>query len=252
MPEISLALIARNEAHDLPACLESVKGLVSEIVLVDNMSSDDTARVAESLGARVQAREFDSYASQKNHALGMASNDWVLHLDPDETLTPELKAEIAALFKNGAPEKDAYSVPYINYFLGRRMRHGGLAAERHVRLFRKSKAAFGGGLVHEGIVVKGSVGALRNPVSHNSYPDMEEYLEKFNRYTTLAAQKLHVSGKRFSYFKVCAVPFEFAKRYILRLGFLDGFPGLVWSAVCAFYVFVKYVKLWRIEKGERQ
>ncbi|MFA5162667.1 MAG: glycosyltransferase family 2 protein [Elusimicrobiales bacterium] len=249
MEKITLALIAHNEEKDLPRCLDSVKGLVSGIALVDSMSSDRTGEIAAAAGARVLRREFDGYASQKNAALDLASNDWILQLDPDETLSPELKDEIAALFAAG-PRADAYSLPYVNYFLGRRMRHGGLGGERHIRLFRKSRCRFEGGLVHEGVRVDGTVGALKHPVIHNSYPDMEEYLDKFNRYTTLAARKMHGQGKRFSIFRICFVPLEFHKRFFLRLGFLDGFAGLAWSAVSAFYVFVKYVKLWRIEQGE--
>jgi glycosyltransferase involved in cell wall biosynthesis len=252
MPAISLVLIARNEEKDLPACLKSAKGLVSEIVVADSMSTDDTGMIARSFGARVERRRFDSYAGQKNFALGLATNDWALHLDPDETLTPELKAEILALFEKGEPPCDAYSIPYINFFLGQRMRHAGLDGERHIRLFRKSKASFGGGLVHEGVVVTGNIGELAQHIEHRSYPDLEEYLEKFNSYTTLAARKMHDAGVKFSMLKIAAVPFEFAKRYIMRLGFLDGFAGLAWSAVSAFYVFVKYAKLWRLERMENK
>ncbi len=254
MTGISLVLIAHNEEKDLPACLKSVKGLVTEIVLADSMSTDGTSMIARSFGAKVERREFDSYAGQKNFALSLATGDWVLHLDPDETLTPELKTEITALFAKSQPKLAGYSIPYINYFLGRRMRHSGLDGERHIRLFARDKASFDGGLVHEGIVVYGDIGELKNCIVHHSYPDLEEYLEKFNSYTTLAAQKLHERGVKFSFLKVAAVPFEFAKRYVLRLGFLDGFAGLVWSSVSAFYVFIKYAKLWqleRIKKGDK-
>ncbi|MDD4004474.1 MAG: glycosyltransferase family 2 protein [Elusimicrobiaceae bacterium] len=248
MPPITLAMIARNEAHDLPGCVESARGLAEEIVLVDSGSSDETIAIARSLGATVSEHEFDGYAAQKNRALGRASNSWILHLDPDERLSPALRAEIENLFSAGGPECDAYSIPYENHFLGRRLKYGGLGSEKHIRLFRRDKASFSGGLVHEGIEVAGATGELENRIIHNSYPTLEEYFEKFNRYTTFAAVKMHRSGKRFSVFKAAAVPYEFAKRYILRLGFLDGFAGLVWSAVSAFYVFVKYAKLWQLQR----
>lgn len=248
MPQITLALITRNEAHDLPLCLESVKGLTAETVIVDSGSTDNTIELARSLGAKVEEHEFDGYAPQKNRALDMASHNWVLHLDPDERLTSELKAEIAELFKNSEPACDAYNIPYANFFLGKQLRHGGMGSEKHIRLFRRDKARFGGGLVHEGIEVNGTTGLLQNRIEHNSYPTLEEYFEKFNRYTTFAAEKMHQSGKKFSALKVLAVPYEFAKRYILRFGFLDGFAGLVWAAVSAFYVFVKYAKLWQLER----
>lgn len=248
MHPLTLAMIARNEAHDLPSCAESVKGLVSEIVLVDSGSTDNTPEVAKGLGAKVSFHDFDGYASQKNRALAMASNDWVLHLDPDERLSPELKTELEAMFAAGEPQYDAYNIPYANYFLGKHLKHGGLGREKHIRLFRRSKAAFGGGLVHEGIEVNGTVGMLKGRIIHNSYPTLEEYFEKFNRYTSFAAEKMYAAGKRFSWLNVAAVPYEFAKRYILRFGFLDGFAGLVWSSVSAFYVFVKYAKLRQLER----
>ncbi|MFA6584739.1 MAG: glycosyltransferase family 2 protein [Elusimicrobiaceae bacterium] len=250
MYPITLAMIARNEEHDLPSCAESVKGLISEIVLVDSFSTDGTVAAAQKLGAKVASHEFTGYAEQKNRALDMASNDWILHLDPDETLSPELREEIADLFESGKQDCDAYNIPYQNTFLGKTLNHAGLNREKHIRLFRKSKSRFGGGLVHEGIMVRGTVGLLKGRICHNSYPTLEEYFEKFNSYTTLAAKKMHENGKRFSAWKIAVVPLEFSKRYFLRLGFLDGVAGLVWSGVSAFYVFVKYAKLWKIEQDE--
>ncbi|MCX5783915.1 MAG: glycosyltransferase family 2 protein [Elusimicrobia bacterium] len=249
MIPITLVMIARNEEKDLPTCLESALELVSEIILVDNYSTDKTAEIAKSFGAKVFTRAFDNYTNQKNYALSLAQNDWVLHLDPDEKLSPQLKVEISALM-SGNPSADGYYIPYENYFLGRKMRHSGLAGERHVRLFRKSKSSFAGGVLHEGIEVRGQIYALKNKIIHNSYPDMEEYLEKFNRYTTLAAQKMRDEGKKFSVIKMFSTPLYFHKRYFLQLGFLDGVAGLVWSAVSAFYVFVKYAKLWKLERND--
>lgn len=249
--QVSLVLIARNEARDLPACVASARGLTSEIILVDSGSTDGTQELARKLGARVETREFDSFARQKQHALSLATGEWVLHLDPDETLTPELLAEIKTLLE-GEPACAGYDIPYRNFFLGREMRHSGLAAESHVRLFLRDKASFGGGLVHEGIQVDGAIGKLNGRIEHRSYPDLEEYLDKFNTYTALAARKMQAEGKRFSALKLLSVPLEFAKRYILRLGFLDGVPGLAWAACSAMYVFVKYIKLWQLEQGEKK
>jgi len=248
---VSLVMIARNEAADLPACVASVRGLADEIVLVDSGSTDGTRELARGLGARVESREFDSFAGQKGYALSLATSEWVLHLDPDETLTPELREEIVTLLE-GEPSCAAYDIPYRNFFLGREMRHSGLSSESHVRLFLREKSSFGGGLVHEGIEVKGPVGKLKGRIEHRSYPDLDEYLSKFNEYTSLAARKMRAEGKRFSALKLMSVPFEFAKRYIIRLGFLDGIPGLAWAACSAMYVFVKYIKLWRLEQGENK
>ncbi|NLO90441.1 MAG: glycosyltransferase family 2 protein [Elusimicrobia bacterium] len=248
MIPLTLSLIARNEEQDLPCCLDSVQGLVSEITLVDNNSCDATAAVAARYGAKIMKSDFSNYADQKNKALSMSSNDWVLHLDPDESLTPELKAEMLALL-SAQPDCDAYEIPYINYFLGRRMRHSGLNGERHIRLFRKSVSSFSGGLLHEGIAVKGRVGLLKGSIIHHSYPDLEEYFDKFNRYTTLAARKMNDSGIRFNALKLLSSPYAFFKRYILQAGFLDGMAGFVWAALASFYVAVKYFKLWKLQRS---
>jgi len=245
---LTLALIAHDEEKDLPACLDSVSGLVSEIVLVDSGSTDATMAIASQRGARVKERPFTNFADQKNAAVEMSSNDWVLHLDPDEQLTPELKKEIAELLACG-PDCDAYEIPYINYFLGERMRHSGLDGERHIRLFRKSYCSFAGGLLHEGICVTGKTGRLRACIIHHSYPDLEEYFEKFNRYTTLAAKKMNEGGKRFHWISLLSSPYAFFKRYVLQAGFLDGVPGLAWAALAAFYVLVKYFKLWKLQRS---
>ena len=245
---LTLALIAHNEAKDLPSCLASVKGLATEIALVDSGSTDATIAIAQEHGAKIKERAFTDYADQKNAALSLSSNDWVLHLDPDEQLTPELKKEIAELLASG-PDCDAYEIPYINYFLGKRMRHSGLNGERHIRLFRKSRSSFGGGLLHEGICVNGRTGRLRACIIHHSYPDLEEYFQKFNRYTSLAAEKMHAGGKRFNAFRLLSAPYAFFKRYVLQAGFLDGVPGLAWAALAAFYVLVKYFKLWKLQRS---
>jgi glycosyltransferase involved in cell wall biosynthesis len=248
---ISLVMIAKNEEKDIANCINSAKDLVDEIIVVENGSTDKTVEVAKSLGAKVLHREFDTFASQKNYALSLAKNDWVLHLDPDEYLSEELKAEIKKALTENKGNPDGYDIPYKNYFLGKLMRHTGLGSEHHVRLFKKSKSMFGGGLIHEGIRVEGKTLKLRGHIVHNSYPDMEEYLEKFNDYTTLAANKMFAASKKFSIFRVLSVPVEFWKRFLFKLGFLDGFRGLVWSAISAFYVFVKYVKLWKLEQDAK-
>ena len=129
------------------------------------------------------------------------------------------------------------------------MRFSGLNKEKHLRLVRTKKAHYVGGLVHEGLEVNGPLGTLKNPVNHFSYDTVETYFVKFNRYTSLAARQMHQNGKRFCLLKVLlTLPFEFAKRYFLKLGILDGMRGLLWATFSTFYVFVKYVKLWQLEQ----
>lgn len=249
-PRITLFIIAKNEAHRIAACILSARDIVAEIVVVDSNSTDKTAQVCLDLGAQVYKREFDGFTNQKNFALSKVSGEWALNLDADETLTPQLKEEIV----RAVERKDVagFYLPFCNYFLGKKMRFSGLNKEKHLRLVRTKQAKYVGGLVHEGLEVNGRLETLRYPVNHFSYDTIENYFTKFNKYTTLAAQQMHANGKRFCLLKVLlTLPFEFAKRYILKLGLLDGMRGLLWASFSTYYVYVKYTKLWQLEQGDK-
>ena len=249
-PRITLFIIAKNEAHRIAPCILSARDIVHEIVVVDANSSDDTARVCKNLGAQVYKREFDGFANQKNFALSNVTNEWALNLDADERLTPELKKEILRILPN--THFAGFHIPFCNYFLGKKMRFSGLNKETHIRLVRTRKANYVGGLVHEGLDVKGAMGKLKNPINHFSYDTIDTYFNKFNKYTTLAAQQMYANGKRFSLIKLLfTLPFEFIKRYVIKLGILDGIRGLLWASFSTFYVFVKYAKLWQMQKGKK-
>lgn len=244
---ISLFIIAKNEERHIAHCILSAKNLVSEVIVVDSCSADKTALICRDLGAQVFNRPFDGFANQKNFALSKVSCPWALNLDADETLSPELAEEIARTVENTS--FDGFHIPFSNYFLGKKMRFSGLNKETHLRLVRTDKASYSGGLVHEGLDVRGPVGRLKNPINHYSYDTIETYFRKFNHYTTLAARQMHQNGKRFSLVgTVIRPPFEFAKRYLLKLGFLDGVRGLLWASFSTFYVFVKYMKLWYLKQ----
>lgn len=247
---ISLFIIAHNEAHRIAACIESARGLVREVIVIDDCSTDNTPQVAKELGAQVFERKFDGFANQKNFALSKVTSEWALNLDADERLSPELKAEISRAVAN---EKIAgYELPFCNYFLGKKMRFSGLNKEKHLRLVRTQQANYVGGLVHEGLDISGKVACLTHCVNHFSYDTIEAYFTKFNSYTSLAAAQMHHNGKRFHLCSVLArLPFEFIKRYVIKLGFLDGMRGLLWASFSTYYVFVKYVKLWQLEQGSK-
>ncbi len=250
-PRISLFIIAKNEERRIAACIASARDLVHEIVVVDGRSTDKTAQICKEMGAQVFKRRFDGFTNQKNYALSKVTCEWALNLDADERLTPALKDEIRQAIRQ--TQHAGYFIPFSNFFLGKKMRFSGLNKETHLRLVRTQQAKYVGGLVHEGLEVKGSLGQLQQPILHYSYNTIEDYFTKFNNYTSLAARQLRHSGKRFSLFKVLlTLPFEFVKRYLLKLGFLDGMRGLLWASFSTYYVYVKYAKLWQLEQESKQ
>ncbi len=247
---ISLFIIAKNEESKIARCIGSAKDLVSEVIVVDAYSKDKTAHIAKELGAQVFHRAFDGFANQKNFALSKVRYPWALNLDADEILSDDLKQQIRHTLKNTSHA--GFNIAFSNYFLGKKMKHSGLNKERHIRLVRTHKSHYEGGLVHEGLKVNGTIGKLDAPICHYSYPDIETYFRKFNRYTTLAAQQMHKNGRKFNFFFVLlTIPFEFIKRYLLKLGILDGIRGFIWASFSTFYVFVKYMKLWYLQQKKR-
>lgn len=248
-PRISLFIIAHNEASRIATCIASAKDVANEIVVIDGNSTDNTAQLCRELGAQVFTREFDGFANQKNFALSKVTSEWALNLDADERLSPALKEEILQAVNN--PQVSGYYLPFCNYFLGKKMRFSGLNKEKHLRLVRTPKAHYIGGLVHEGLEVQGPLSTLKNPVNHFSYDTIEAYFTKFNKYTSLAAKQLHQNGRHFSMLRLLfTLPFEFTKRYVFKLGFLDGIRGLFWASFSTYYVYVKYAKLWQLEQDK--
>ena len=244
--KLSAIIIAKNEERDLPACLDSLHGLADEIVLVDGLSTDRTREIASAAGARVSTREWDGYGPQKQFALEQAKGDWVLNVDADERVTPSLAAEIRSLLA-GEPLANGYEIPFHFNFLGRRLRFGRGAKEVHLRLFRRDQAHYPDRPVHEGIVVKGSVGRLSGAVEHNSYRDFSEYLKKCDEYTALLSAKKRAAGKSFSFWMNFRLPWEFFIRYVVKGGFLDGNAGFAYAALSAVYAWLKHARL--LEEG---
>lgn len=244
---LSAILIARDEERDLPGALESLRGLASELVVVVGAASrDKTEAIARKAGAKVLIRAFDGYASQKQAALELATSDWVLSLDADERVSPALRDEVKSVLASGV-DAAGFEIPFRVFFLGRRLRWGGLGSEKHLRLFRRSKARFVGGSLHEGVEVEGPVERLKAPINHEPYRDLSEYLAKLDAYTTLAARKRRAQGQRFKLWHHLILPWEFFVRAFLKLGLLDGQAGLVWAGLSAFHAWLKYVKLKELE-----
>lgn len=242
--KLSLIIIAQNEEEDLGACLTSAREVADEMIVIEGGSTDRTAARAASLGARVVPHPFQGFVEQKEFALEQAQGEWVLSLDADERLSPELAREIIDKVKGRPPEVEGFLVSRWVEFLGRRLRHGGLAKERLLRLFRRRSAHFTGGQVHERVEVQGPLGLLKYPIWHRPYRDLSEYLEKLDRYTELAARQAWQDGRRFRTWDHAVLPLEFAKRYLFQGGCLDGGPGFVWCALSSLSAWIKRVKLY--------
>lgn len=224
-------------------CLQSV-AWVDEIIVVDSSSSDATVEICRELKAKVHSfNDWPGFGAQKNRALDLASGDWVLSLDADETVTVELRAEIeAALAKPG--EHAAFRLPRSSSYCGRQMRHAGWWPDHVTRLFRRGSARFSDDLVHERLVVEGRVGTLVQPLLHEAFTGPEEVLEKMNRYSTASAAMLHRQGKTGSLASaVLHGLWAFMRTYILRAGFLDGREGFMLAVSNAEGTYYRYLKL---------
>ncbi len=245
---LSAVLITRNAAALLDTCLESV-AFADEIVVVDAASSDATAQIAARRGARVVQREWLGFGRQKQFAVEQAKNDWVLCLDADERVSAELAASIRAAL--ASPVAPVYRMPRRNRFLGRWLAHGEGYPDWSPRLFNRLNARWSDDLVHEKVLYAVTPGTLRGDLLHDSGDDLAAYLERQNRYTTLAARQAYELGRSASVFHLLASPVvRFFKFYILRLGFLDGVAGLLHISIGCMNSYLKYAKLLELRRAE--
>lgn len=250
---ISSVIIAKNEEANIARCIESQLDCIEEIiVLVDITTTDRTFEIAKSYGkVKVQAVNWMGYSGTKKYGVSLASNDWVFWIDADEALTKELSQEML-VFKKAIPEFSAYSIPRKAYFLGRWIKHSGWYPGRVTRLFDKNKVNFSDNVVHEHLVVNGPTGELKSDIDHYTDPTIRHYFEKFNQYTTLAAEEMIKQEKAFKLSDLIIRPiFIFKKMYLFRLGFLDGIQGFILAVFSAAYVFTKYCKFWELKKNGR-
>jgi glycosyltransferase involved in cell wall biosynthesis len=249
MPKLSVLITCKDEELHIRQCIEAARPVADEIVVADSGSSDRTLAIVRSLGGcRVVEREFISYADFKNWALPQCTHDWVLILDADERVTPELAAEVKQLMQH-EPVSDAYWIRRENYFLGHRIRYSGWNNDRVVRLVRRKACRYFLRPVHEAMdVPSGKVGVLQHPYQHFTAWDLEHFVAKQNNYSTRGAVALHKLGYKASFaFTLCHAPFRFLQSYLLRGGFLDGYPGLMICGITAFYTFLKDIKLWGLQ-----
>lgn len=249
MEKISVAIITHNEERNIRDCLESVKW-ADEIVVVDNGSIDGTLKICQEYGARVYQEGWKGYSAQKNSAIEKAANEWVLSLDADERISPELRQEIEKALQK-EPPVDGYWVARKNYFLGRWIRYCGWYPDRNLRLFRKSRGRFRERSVHERVEVQGKTAALNHPLVHETYRSLSDFVIRSDRYSTRAAGEMRRQGRKYHWGDVFfRPPFTFLQMYLLRAGFMEGYWGFLLSVFYSYYTFVKYAKL--KELGQRE
>ncbi|MGS1115913.1 glycosyltransferase family 2 protein [Castellaniella sp. UC4442_H9] len=239
---LSVVIITKNEAAHIVDCLDSV-AFADEIIVLDSGSTDATRELARALGARVEVNaEWPGFGLQKNRALDLATGDWVLSLDADERVPPELAEEIQRVLAD--PAADGYRVARLSNFCGRWMRHSGWWPDHVLRLFRRESGRFSDDVVHEHVDLDGRVATLRGHLLHYPYASLELFIDKINRYSTDAALKAHARGRR----TTVLGPFghglwTFVRHYVLRRGFLDGWQGLILAGMAATGSFYRYAKL---------
>jgi glycosyltransferase involved in cell wall biosynthesis len=243
---LSVILITKNEEANLKDCLESVS-FADEIIVVDSQSSDKTQEIARSFGAKLEiTSDWPGFGLQKNRALNLATQDWVLSIDADERVTPELKQEILATIASPSAA-DCYAIPRSSWYCGRFMKHSGWYPDYVDRLFKRGSAKFSDHLVHERLLPSGSIRKLNNHFLHYSYRNFSQVLKKVDVYSSAAAQQAFNQGKKGGLGIALAHGFwAFFRTYVLRRGFLDGQYGLALAISNAATSYYKYLKLWQL------
>jgi glycosyltransferase involved in cell wall biosynthesis len=253
---LSVVIITHNEEANLARTLTSVQPLVAgnkgEIIIVDSGSTDRTVEIAKSFGAKVFVEDWKGYAAQKNSAIDKATGDWILSLDADEEVEPDLITEISAAIAEQKP-LEGYWISRKNFFLGRFIKHGGFWPDPKLRLFKRGSGRFEDRAVHEDLRLQGDAAKLPGALAHHSYPTLADYIDHMNRYSSLGAEMIAAKGYRgFSLFDIVLRPSAtFLYNYFFRLGFLDGREGLLLHLYQAVYVSWKYAKAWELSRNNK-
>ena len=246
---LTVTVVTLNEESNLRRCLSSLDGLADEIVVVDSGSTDGTRAVADEFGAAWHHQDWQGFRDQKNFALAKSTQPWVLCLDADEELSSELREQISGFLKSDSAASGA-SFPRLSQFLGRWIRHGDWYPDRKLRLFRREKGRFVGEPGHDNVEVDGAIERLSADLLHYSYPTVNSFIEKLNGFSDAFLAKEQSAGKSWSLVQNVTRPWwRFFRGYILRRGFLDGFPGYWIAKATAFSAFVRHSRLYELEKA---
>ena len=249
MNKITAIIPIGNEIHNIEAVIASVD-FADEILVVDSYSTDGTYEKAQELATKVIRREYQYSASQKNWAIPQATNQWILLVDADERVTPELKVEIIEILKKPKDDFVAYSIGRNNHFMGESVNYSGWRNDSVTRLFKRDFCKYEDKHVHASIIANGKIGKLKHKLYHNTYITFNKYIEKMNRYATWQAQDYDKKTGKLTPYHFIIKPFwGFFKHYIIQSGFRDGVVGLTIGYIQGYVIFMRYVKLWLLRKG---
>jgi len=252
--DISVVVITLNEEKNLPRCLKSVQNIADEIVIVDSYSEDETGRIARSFGAKVFYNPFEDYVSQKNFAVEKASHNWILSLDADEALSPELEQSILAIKNN--PQYQVYELSRLTNYCGKWIKHCGWYPDKKIRLFDRNAGAWAGEQIHESWQAydkNEKTGTLTGDLLHYSYYSFSDHVKQIEKFTEIAARTAVANGKKCSFMKMWLAPkWGFFVDYFVRFGILDGYYGFMVCKYSAWAAFVKYSKIRQYTAGKKQ
>jgi glycosyltransferase involved in cell wall biosynthesis len=248
MNKISIIVITKNESHDIRGCLESISW-ADEIIVLDSGSTDETRNIALEFTKQVYVEEnWQGFGIQKNRALAYATKDWVLSLDADERITRELRTEIEKVITE--PHcNTAFRIPRSSNYCGKFIKHSGWTPDYVVRLFRKDSAYFNNNIVHESLVIKGNIGTLKHQIRHYAFSDLEEVVDKVNRYSSAGAMQKFKQGEKSSFGKAIRHGlWAFIRTFFIQAGFLDGREGFILAVSNAEGVYYRYLKLMYLQE----
>jgi len=248
---LSVYMITFNNGATIERALKSVSGWADEVIVVDSHSTDGAQGIIQRYTERLLQFDTQDLREKYQYAQDQCTNQWVLFIDADEWLTHDIKEEISSIIQ-GQSLYDGFIVNRRNMYLGREIRYGGWYPDREIRLYRKEKGRWEGG-IHAKITINGKIGTLKNYYMHTPYADTAHQIRTIDRYSEAYAEDLRSSGRRFHLYNMITRPlYRFFRDYILKRGFLDGIPGLIIVASTMYYVFMKHAKLWEIEMKERK
>ena len=246
MEKITVTIITKNEAHNIERCLKSLVW-ADEIIIADSCSTDGTVDICKDYGCLVFSPEWEGFGKTKQLCVDRASNNWILSIDADEVVSLPLKKKILSLPHDG--NVTGYHIKRNSFYLGRLIKYSGWQGDYPLRLFRKENSRFTDDIVHEKVVTSGKAKRVETCLFHYTYPDITTHVRKMNRYSSLGAEKLFQSGKRSGFFKpISHSGFRFFRMYIVNKGFLDCKEGFLLACLTSFEVFLKYYKLWELQK----